>query len=170
MVRPCRFVGEAKVQYWCFFFLCLQPGGHRRKSYTLHSLTFPVISTMAQSTSKRWSRLASALLLCLSWRPGSDAASSCRRRLRQSSPPPLQQKQQQHNHLEQHQPPTEPFPFNQSTSILSRNLQEDRIVNGQDAHGARDFPFFAQWFRGCGGSLIHSDIILTAAHVSEGET
>jgi len=39
-----------------------------------------------------------------------------------------------------------------------------RIVNGQDAEGSTDYPFFAQWFRGCGATLIHPDIALTAAH------
>jgi secreted trypsin-like serine protease len=38
-----------------------------------------------------------------------------------------------------------------------------RIVGGTDAT-PYEFPFFVQW-RGCGASLIHEDIILTAAHV-----
>lgn len=41
---------------------------------------------------------------------------------------------------------------------------EGRIVGGFDAQPG-EFPFFVQW-TGCGASLIHEDIILTAAHCS----
>ena len=37
-----------------------------------------------------------------------------------------------------------------------------RIIGGNDAPSGR-YPFFVQW-HGCGASLIHEDIILTAAH------
>lgn len=43
-------------------------------------------------------------------------------------------------------------------------VPQPRIVLGQDAAGAVDYPFFGHWFRGCGSTLIHSDILLTAAH------
>jgi len=41
---------------------------------------------------------------------------------------------------------------------------EGRIVGGTDAKPGQ-FPFFVQW-AGCGASLIHEDIVLTAAHCS----
>ncbi|CAJ1958914.1 unnamed protein product [Cylindrotheca closterium] len=41
---------------------------------------------------------------------------------------------------------------------------EGRIVGGTNAQPG-EFPFFVQW-TGCGASLIHEDIILTAAHCS----
>ena len=37
-----------------------------------------------------------------------------------------------------------------------------RIVGGQPS--SEPFPYFAHWNRGCGGSLVAEDIILTAAH------
>eukprot|EP00980_Cylindrotheca_fusiformis_P016947 scaffold5159_cov112-Cylindrotheca_fusiformis.AAC.1 len=46
--------------------------------------------------------------------------------------------------------------------VLSDRNIEPRIVGGSDAVPG-EFPFFVQW-GGCGGSLIHEDIILTAAH------
>ena len=39
----------------------------------------------------------------------------------------------------------------------------NRIVGGTQA-SLGEFPYFVEWERGCGASLIHSDIILTAAH------
>lgn len=41
---------------------------------------------------------------------------------------------------------------------------EGRIVGGTNAKPG-EFPFFVQW-TGCGASLIHEDIVLTAAHCS----
>jgi hypothetical protein len=38
---------------------------------------------------------------------------------------------------------------------------KERIVGGETAV-AGAYPFFAQWMSGCGGSLIHDDIVLTA--------
>jgi hypothetical protein len=38
---------------------------------------------------------------------------------------------------------------------------KERIVGGETAV-AGAYPFFAQWMTGCGGSLIHDDIVLTA--------
>lgn len=112
---------------------------------------------MEPSFNLRWSRLAQSLVFCLAWRPG-DCHQELRisgRRLRPASHLPASLEQQQPN-----DPRQEQHALNQSTS---RHLQS-RIVNGDDAKGALDFPFFAQWFRGCGGTLIHSDVILTAAH------
>lgn len=43
------------------------------------------------------------------------------------------------------------------------NNMNSRIVGGTNA-APSEFPFFVQW-KGCGASLIHEDIILTAAHV-----
>mmetsp|Transcript_16360 Transcript_16360/g.39956 ORF Transcript_16360/g.39956 Transcript_16360/m.39956 type:complete len:413 (+) Transcript_16360:1-1239(+) len=41
---------------------------------------------------------------------------------------------------------------------------EGRVVGGTNAQPG-EFPFFVQW-TGCGASLIHEDIVLTAAHCS----
>ena len=38
-----------------------------------------------------------------------------------------------------------------------------RIVGGNQATKGK-YPYFVQWERGCGASLIHTDIVLTAAH------
>lgn len=101
---------------------------------------------------------ARAVVLCLALHPtlqatattagASSSTTSNRRRLRQR---PQSQPQQQEQ---------------QTTSSLPkrhRDLQS-RIVNGRDARGSEDFPFFVQWYRGCGATLIHSDVLLTAAH------
>jgi len=40
----------------------------------------------------------------------------------------------------------------------------NRIVGGTQVGQAGKYPFFASWAGSCGGSLIHSDIVLTAAH------
>lgn len=103
----------------------------------------------AQSSSSRfrpqWSRLAHALLLCLACQPkrGHAANNNVKRRS-------LRRRQQQQN-------TGLAFPS-------PRHLVQTRIVNGDDAQGSQDFPFFAQWYRGCGATLIHNDVILTAAH------
>jgi secreted trypsin-like serine protease len=39
-----------------------------------------------------------------------------------------------------------------------------RIVGGRDATKG-DYPFFARWSKSCGATVIHDDILLTAAHV-----
>ena len=43
---------------------------------------------------------------------------------------------------------------------------QPRIVGGNDAAPGQ-FPFFVQWGLSCGASLIHDDIILSAAHCNE---
>jgi secreted trypsin-like serine protease len=45
----------------------------------------------------------------------------------------------------------------------SNITQTSRIVGGTGAPQGK-YPYFVQWDRGCGASLIHSDILLTAAH------
>ena len=50
-------------------------------------------------------------------------------------------------------------------SVVSDDGPNWRIVNGIAADPA-EFPFFAQWGSSCGATLIHDDILLTAAHVS----
>eukprot|EP00521_Asterionellopsis_glacialis_P006490 CAMPEP_0195281036 /NCGR_PEP_ID=MMETSP0707-20130614/511_1 /TAXON_ID=33640 /ORGANISM="Asterionellopsis glacialis, Strain CCMP134" /LENGTH=529 /DNA_ID=CAMNT_0040339875 /DNA_START=57 /DNA_END=1646 /DNA_ORIENTATION=+ len=41
---------------------------------------------------------------------------------------------------------------------------DSRIVGGTQVSGVGRYPFFVSWGGECGGSLIHSDIVLTAAH------
>jgi hypothetical protein len=45
----------------------------------------------------------------------------------------------------------------------SNVTQTSRIVGGTGAPQGK-YPYFVQWARGCGASLIHSDMLLTAAH------
>jgi secreted trypsin-like serine protease len=51
------------------------------------------------------------------------------------------------------------FHFGESNST---KVAQPRIIGG-DAAAKGKYPFFAQW-AGCGASLIHGDILLTAAH------
>lgn len=43
------------------------------------------------------------------------------------------------------------------------SMLQTRVVGGHAAD-VSDFPFFGRWFRGCGLSLVHPDIALSAAH------
>ena len=47
--------------------------------------------------------------------------------------------------------------------LEERRAQTSRIVGGNQATKG-EYPYFVQWMRGCGASLIHADIVLTAAH------
>ncbi len=47
----------------------------------------------------------------------------------------------------------------------SAGTPEGRIVGGHDADYL-EYPFFTSWGKSCGATLIHDDILLTAAHVS----
>jgi hypothetical protein len=53
----------------------------------------------------------------------------------------------------------------QLASLVLADEPEPRIVGGVDA-GFNEYPFFTSWGRSCGATLIHDDILLTAAHVS----
>ena len=52
-----------------------------------------------------------------------------------------------------------------NTSLATANQPNLRIVGGNDADPA-EYQFFAAWGSSCGATLIHDDILLTAAHVS----
>lgn len=70
-------------------------------------------------------------------------------------------REQSQSSLPHPQSPQEPQPQQ------GRQLPEvqSRIVNGFEAkHPATNFPFFMRWYRGCGATLIHPDVVLTAAH------
>jgi hypothetical protein len=45
------------------------------------------------------------------------------------------------------------------------NEPDTRIVGGQDVAPDK-YGFFANWDGSCGATVIHDDILLTAAHVS----
>jgi trypsin len=42
-------------------------------------------------------------------------------------------------------------------------LLTNRIIGGRSV-AADEYPFFVEWSRGCGGTLIHADLVLSAAH------
>lgn len=48
----------------------------------------------------------------------------------------------------------------------SNPLPQTRIVGGKEVKDSDEFPFFVN-LASCSGSLIHGDIVLTAAHVSD---
>jgi secreted trypsin-like serine protease len=50
-------------------------------------------------------------------------------------------------------------------SFVSAGEPEPRIVGGQNAD-INEYPWFTAWGKSCGATLIHDDILLTAAHVS----
>ena len=47
--------------------------------------------------------------------------------------------------------------------LITRETLENRIVGGNQAQRG-EYPYFTQWIGGCGASLIHEDLILSAAH------
>ena len=50
-------------------------------------------------------------------------------------------------------------------TLVTANQPNLRIVGGNDADPA-EYQFFVAWGSSCGATLIHDDILLTAAHVS----
>jgi hypothetical protein len=44
-----------------------------------------------------------------------------------------------------------------------KDENESRIIGGEDVPWGT-YPFFVEWDRGCGGTLIHNDLVLSAAH------
>ena len=56
-----------------------------------------------------------------------------------------------------------------SSAVSAENTLQPRIVGGKDAD-FNEYPFFASWGKSCGATLIHDDILLTAAHVSRDNT
>lgn len=52
-----------------------------------------------------------------------------------------------------------------ATFVRSDDEPDARIVGGKDAN-FNEYPWFTTWGTSCGATLIHEDILLTAAHVS----
>lgn len=57
----------------------------------------------------------------------------------------------------------------QFASLVQANEPEGRVVGGQNAD-FNEYRFFTSWGRSCGATLIHDDILLTAAHCNPVET
>ena len=55
--------------------------------------------------------------------------------------------------------------YGQLASLVKADEPESRVVGGNNAD-LEEYPFFASWGSSCGATLIHDDILLTAAHVS----
>ena len=56
--------------------------------------------------------------------------------------------------------------FSASLQIIAASHQDDErelIVGGSQVESADDYPFFAS-YSNCGGTVIHDDLVLTAAH------
>jgi len=51
-----------------------------------------------------------------------------------------------------------------STELSETSESANRIIGGTPVTETTDYPFFVQWNRGCGGTLIDKDLVLTAAH------
>ena len=49
--------------------------------------------------------------------------------------------------------------------VTADDEPESRVVGGSNAD-LNEYPFFTSWGSSCGATLIHDDILLTAAHVS----
>ena len=50
--------------------------------------------------------------------------------------------------------------------LITRDMLQTRIVGGNQAQRGA-YPYYTQWIGGCGASLIHEDIILSAAHCDQ---
>ena len=53
---------------------------------------------------------------------------------------------------------------NKKAPAKKKRLQHQRIVGGHEVNKAGAYEYFVQWDAGCGGTLIHPDIVLSAAH------
>lgn len=51
-----------------------------------------------------------------------------------------------------------------ATEKNEKHAIDQRIVGGETVPAPNVYPFFVSWKGSCGGSFIHSDIVLTAAH------
>ena len=50
--------------------------------------------------------------------------------------------------------------------LITREMLQNRIVGGNQAE-LGEYPYFTQWRGGCAASLIHEDILLSAAHCNQ---
>jgi secreted trypsin-like serine protease len=62
--------------------------------------------------------------------------------------------------------PIDPHKAQLASASTLRNTTEHRIIGGEAA-APGEFPFYVRLIGGCGRSLIHEDIILTAAHCKD---
>ena len=50
--------------------------------------------------------------------------------------------------------------------LITQEMLQNRIVGGNQAE-LGEYPYFTQWRSGCAASLIHEDILLSAAHCNQ---